>query len=356
MPTAPFGGSPGAQVFPGFQPTIAGQRVDQAHDRNNKSLYAEIDSDITDAVNIQGALRYEDYSDFGSDLNWKLAGRFEPVDGHRLARLGLDRLPRSLAAAAILCRRVDPERQRRAARYGDPAGQQSGRAGARRQGTDRRAEPELFGRPGVQRRSPAQRHARRLSGRDRRPHRGDRESRRVRQRRRSNAGAFARSSARPASRPSPPRASSSTASTPAPAASTWSRPTASPTSSAAGSTSPAGSTTTRPRSPGTRRNRGRCRPFRAWSCSVARNRCASSRASRGPRSIRRSTSTGGGSARPFAPPATARCWRRAPTGSTTSISTPRRSPTSSFASSRSATGCPSRWAATTSSTSIRPSC
>ncbi|UUR06755.1 TonB-dependent receptor plug domain-containing protein [Sphingomonas glaciei] len=76
-----FGGSPGAQVFPGFQPTIAGQRVDQPHSRNNKSLYAEIDSDITDAVNIQGALRYEDYSDFGSDLNWKLAGRFEPVNG-----------------------------------------------------------------------------------------------------------------------------------------------------------------------------------------------------------------------------------------------------------------------------------
>lgn len=76
-----FGGSPGAQVFPGFQPTIAGQRVDQARDRNNKSLYAEIDSDITDAVNIQGALRYENYSDFGSDLNWKLAGRFEPVNG-----------------------------------------------------------------------------------------------------------------------------------------------------------------------------------------------------------------------------------------------------------------------------------
>lgn len=76
-----FGGSPGAQVFPGFQPTIAGQRVDQPHSRNNKSLYAEIDSDITDKINIQGALRYENYSDFGSDLNWKVAGRIEPVDG-----------------------------------------------------------------------------------------------------------------------------------------------------------------------------------------------------------------------------------------------------------------------------------
>lgn len=60
---------------------IGGQRVDKQHDRNNKSLYAEIDSDFSDSFNIQAALRYEDYSDFGSDLNWKLAGRFEPVDG-----------------------------------------------------------------------------------------------------------------------------------------------------------------------------------------------------------------------------------------------------------------------------------
>ena len=77
----PAGGAPGAQVFPGFQPTIGGVRVDDKKDRHNKSLYAEIDSDITDKFNVQAALRYEDYSDFGSDWNWKLAARFEPVDG-----------------------------------------------------------------------------------------------------------------------------------------------------------------------------------------------------------------------------------------------------------------------------------
>lgn len=79
-----FGGSPGAQVFPGFQPIIAGQRVDQPRKRNSKSLYGEIDSDITSALSLQGALRYEDYSDFGSDLNWKLAGRLEPAEGFAL--------------------------------------------------------------------------------------------------------------------------------------------------------------------------------------------------------------------------------------------------------------------------------
>jgi iron complex outermembrane receptor protein len=79
-----FGGSPGAQVFPGFQPIIAGQRVDQPRTRHSKSLYTEIDSDLTSSLSLQGALRYEDYSDFGSDLNWKLAGRFEPAEGFAL--------------------------------------------------------------------------------------------------------------------------------------------------------------------------------------------------------------------------------------------------------------------------------
>ena len=78
------GGAPGSQVFPGFQPVIGGQRVDGNHSRNNKSAYAEIDSDFSKRVNIQAALRYEDYSDFGTTLNWKLAGRVEPVDGFAL--------------------------------------------------------------------------------------------------------------------------------------------------------------------------------------------------------------------------------------------------------------------------------
>jgi iron complex outermembrane receptor protein len=77
----PAGGAPGAQVFAGFQPTIGGVRVDEKNKRHNWSGYAEIDTDITDQFSVQAALRYEDYSDFGSDWNWKLAARFEPVDG-----------------------------------------------------------------------------------------------------------------------------------------------------------------------------------------------------------------------------------------------------------------------------------
>lgn len=76
-----FGGSPGAQVFPGFQPIIAGQRVDQKRGRNNKSAYAEVDVDISNRFSVQVAGRYEDYSDFGSDVNGKISARIEPVDG-----------------------------------------------------------------------------------------------------------------------------------------------------------------------------------------------------------------------------------------------------------------------------------
>lgn len=78
------GGAPGSQVFPGFRPIIGGVSVVDKHTRHNVSGYAEVDTDITRGVNLQGALRYEHYSDFGSKLNWKLAGRFEPVRGFAL--------------------------------------------------------------------------------------------------------------------------------------------------------------------------------------------------------------------------------------------------------------------------------
>lgn len=76
-----FGGAAGAQGFPGISPTIGGQRVDQLRARHNVSAYAELDAEISDAFTVQAAGRYEDYSDFGSDFNGKLAARFELVRG-----------------------------------------------------------------------------------------------------------------------------------------------------------------------------------------------------------------------------------------------------------------------------------
>ena len=76
--------APGAQVFSGFQPTIGGQRVDRNNTRRNISAYVELDADVSDKFSVQLAGRFEDYSDFGSDFNGKVAARFEPIEGFAL--------------------------------------------------------------------------------------------------------------------------------------------------------------------------------------------------------------------------------------------------------------------------------
>lgn len=76
--------APGSQVFPGFQPVIGGVDVTRPNSRENVSLYAELDTDISDGFNVQLAGRFEDYSDFGSTLNGKLATRLELIDGFAL--------------------------------------------------------------------------------------------------------------------------------------------------------------------------------------------------------------------------------------------------------------------------------
>jgi iron complex outermembrane recepter protein len=66
----------GAQGFPGF-PTSA--TTDRS--RNSKAAYIELDGDIADGFTVTVAGRYEDFSDFGSTVNGKLAMRYEPVEG-----------------------------------------------------------------------------------------------------------------------------------------------------------------------------------------------------------------------------------------------------------------------------------
>ena len=73
---APFNAAGGSQVFPGFRPS---NEVDES--RDSFAAYAELDADISDALTIQVAGRYEHYSDFGDTVNGKVAGRFEPVEG-----------------------------------------------------------------------------------------------------------------------------------------------------------------------------------------------------------------------------------------------------------------------------------
>jgi len=77
---AAAGAAPGSQVFPGFQPVIGGVQVTGENARENVSAYGELDIDILENWNVQLAGRYENYSDFGSDFNWKAATRFAFTD------------------------------------------------------------------------------------------------------------------------------------------------------------------------------------------------------------------------------------------------------------------------------------
>ena len=62
----------GIQVFPGFRPS---NEVDE--NRDIIALYLDAEYTQIDNLVLTGALRYEDYSDFGSTLNFKLAGRWQ---------------------------------------------------------------------------------------------------------------------------------------------------------------------------------------------------------------------------------------------------------------------------------------
>jgi len=55
-------------------------RTDGEWRRSNTGIYAEVESDLTDALLVSGAVRFEDYSDFGSDFSYKVAGRFKIND------------------------------------------------------------------------------------------------------------------------------------------------------------------------------------------------------------------------------------------------------------------------------------
>ena len=65
----------GAQAFPGYQPSDAQDKY-----RNNLGLYGDVEFDITNKFLLTGALRYEDYSDFGDQLTWKTSGRYKITD------------------------------------------------------------------------------------------------------------------------------------------------------------------------------------------------------------------------------------------------------------------------------------
>jgi iron complex outermembrane recepter protein len=65
----------GAQVFPGFQ---LANELDQY--RNSVAAYFDVEADLTEAFLLSFATRFENYSDFGSTTNFKVATRYKITD------------------------------------------------------------------------------------------------------------------------------------------------------------------------------------------------------------------------------------------------------------------------------------
>ena len=65
----------GSNGFQGYDP---GQKFDAS--RHNTALYVDIDTQVNEALNIAVAARYENFSDFGDNFSWKIAGRWQAVE------------------------------------------------------------------------------------------------------------------------------------------------------------------------------------------------------------------------------------------------------------------------------------
>ncbi|WP_026808915.1 TonB-dependent receptor [Arenibacter latericius] len=78
QPSKDFFGSSrpgGSQVFPGFAP-----QNELSRGRSSVAGYFDIEADFSEAFLASFASRYENYSDFGSTINFKLASRFKATD------------------------------------------------------------------------------------------------------------------------------------------------------------------------------------------------------------------------------------------------------------------------------------
>ena len=69
----------GANGFSGFGPSNAGK-----WDRSSRSRYLDLEADVTDDLTLGGALRWEDFDDFGTTTIWKLSGLYRFYEQLRL--------------------------------------------------------------------------------------------------------------------------------------------------------------------------------------------------------------------------------------------------------------------------------
>ncbi|WP_372707397.1 TonB-dependent receptor plug domain-containing protein [Brevundimonas sp.] len=73
------GAGAGSQGFIGFRPS---NEVDES--RNSFGLYLDLDAQVTERFNVNGAVRFEDFSDFGNTTTGKIAGRYDFTDSFAL--------------------------------------------------------------------------------------------------------------------------------------------------------------------------------------------------------------------------------------------------------------------------------
>ena len=73
------GGRTGSESFPGFRP-----ENESTNFRNNIGIYSDLTFDFTEDFLLGGALRFENYSDFGTNLSWKVNTRYR-IAGDKLS-------------------------------------------------------------------------------------------------------------------------------------------------------------------------------------------------------------------------------------------------------------------------------
>lgn len=61
----------GSNGFPGY-----GSDFTSEYDRDSYAVYVDLETDVTDNFLLNGAVRFEDFSDFGNETTFKLAGRY----------------------------------------------------------------------------------------------------------------------------------------------------------------------------------------------------------------------------------------------------------------------------------------
>lgn len=65
----------GSNGFPGYSPEFS-----DVYERDSFALYVDVEKDVTDTLLLKGALRYEDYSDFDSELSGQVAAQYDVTD------------------------------------------------------------------------------------------------------------------------------------------------------------------------------------------------------------------------------------------------------------------------------------